>query len=42
MTTGATTMFEKAGFRRVLERSARSDNRPRILMRLDRARPGRA
>jgi GNAT superfamily N-acetyltransferase len=32
---GVTTMFEKAGFRRVLETSARSDNRPRILMRLD-------
>ena len=32
---GLTTMFEKAGFRRVLETSARSDNRPRILMRLD-------
>jgi GNAT superfamily N-acetyltransferase len=32
---GLTTMFEKAGFRRVLETSARSDKRPRILMRLD-------
>jgi GNAT superfamily N-acetyltransferase len=32
---GLTTMFEKAGFRRVVETSAHSDNRPRILMRLD-------
>jgi GNAT superfamily N-acetyltransferase len=32
---GVTPMFEKAGFRRVLETSAHSDNRPRILMRLD-------
>ena len=39
---GLTTMFEKAGFRRVLETSARSDNRPRILMRLDLAGSGRA
>jgi GNAT superfamily N-acetyltransferase len=39
---GITTMFEKAGFRRVLETSARSDNRPRILMRLDLAGPGSA
>jgi GNAT superfamily N-acetyltransferase len=30
-----TPMFEKAGFRRVVETAARSDNRPRILMRLD-------
>lgn len=39
---GLTTMFEKAGFRRVLETSARSDKRPRILMRLDLAAAGRA
>ena len=39
---GVTTMFEKAGFRRVLETSARSDNRPRILMRLDFATNDRA
>ena len=32
---GVTPMFEKAGFRRVVETGARSDNRPRILMRLD-------
>src|SRR6476661_5294898 len=32
---GVTPMFEKAGFRRVVETSAHSDNRPRILMRLD-------
>jgi GNAT superfamily N-acetyltransferase len=32
---GVTPMFEKAGFRRVVETAARSDNRPRILMRLD-------
>jgi ribosomal protein S18 acetylase RimI-like enzyme len=32
---GVTTMFEKAGFRRVLETGARSDGRPRWLMRLD-------
>jgi GNAT superfamily N-acetyltransferase len=31
---GVTPMFEKAGFRRVVETSARSDGRPRILMRL--------
>jgi GNAT superfamily N-acetyltransferase len=31
---GVTPMFEKAGFRRVVETDARSDNRPRILMRL--------
>jgi GNAT superfamily N-acetyltransferase len=31
---GVTPMFEKAGFRRVVETSARSDRRPRILMRL--------
>jgi GNAT superfamily N-acetyltransferase len=37
---GLTTMFEKAGFRRVLETSARSDKRPRILMRLDLAAAG--
>jgi GNAT superfamily N-acetyltransferase len=32
---GVASMFEKAGFRRVLETTAHSDNRPRILMRLD-------
>jgi GNAT superfamily N-acetyltransferase len=32
---GLTPMFEKVGFRRVLETAARSDRRPRILMRLD-------
>jgi GNAT superfamily N-acetyltransferase len=32
---GVTPMFEKAGFRRAVETTARSDNRPRILMRLD-------
>ena len=32
---GVTTMFEQAGFRRVLETDARSDGRPRWLMRLD-------
>lgn len=32
---GVTPMFEKAGFRRVVETAARSDGRPRILMRLD-------
>lgn len=32
---GLTTMFEAAGFRRVLETDARSAGRPRILMRLD-------
>jgi GNAT superfamily N-acetyltransferase len=31
---GVTPMFEKAGFRRVAETSARSAGRPRILMRL--------
>ena len=31
---GVTPMFEKAGFRRVVETSAHSDRRPRILMRL--------
>ena len=31
---GVTTMFEKAGFRRVVETSAHSAGRPRILMRL--------
>jgi GNAT superfamily N-acetyltransferase len=31
---GVTSMFEKAGFRRVVETAARSDHRPRILMRL--------
>lgn len=30
---GVTPMFEKAGFRRILETSAHSDRRPRILMR---------
>jgi GNAT superfamily N-acetyltransferase len=32
---GVTSMFERAGFRRVVETAARSDGRPRILMRLD-------
>jgi GNAT superfamily N-acetyltransferase len=32
---GVTPMFEKAGFRRVVETSAHSDRRPRILMRLE-------
>ena len=32
---GVTPMFEKVGFRRVVETGARSDKRPRILMRLD-------
>ncbi len=32
---GVTPMFEKAGFRRVVETSAKSDRRPRILMRLE-------
>jgi len=32
---GVTSMFERAGFRRVVETAARSDRRPRILMRLD-------
>ena len=32
---GVTPMFEKAGFRRVVETAARSDRRPRVLMRLD-------
>jgi GNAT superfamily N-acetyltransferase len=39
---GVTPMFVKAGFRRVVETAARSDNRPRILMRLDFATNGRA
>ncbi|HEX2754131.1 MAG TPA: GNAT family N-acetyltransferase [Candidatus Limnocylindrales bacterium] len=32
---GLTPMFEKVGFRRVVETTAHSDRRPRILMRLD-------
>jgi GNAT superfamily N-acetyltransferase len=32
---GVTPMFEKAGFRRVVETSAHSDRRPRVLMRLE-------
>jgi len=32
---GFTPMFEKAGFRRVVETAAHSDRRPRILMRLE-------
>ena len=32
---GTTAMFERAGFRRVLETGARSDHLPRWLMRLD-------
>jgi len=31
---GLTPMFEKAGFRRIVETDAHSDHRPRILMRL--------
>ncbi len=31
---GFVSMFEAAGFRRVMETNARSDNRPRILVRL--------
>lgn len=36
---GTTGMFERAGFRRVLETAARSDHRPRWLMRLELAGP---
>jgi GNAT superfamily N-acetyltransferase len=32
---GFAPMFERAGFRRVVETAAKSDRRPRILMRLD-------
>jgi GNAT superfamily N-acetyltransferase len=32
---GVTAMFERAGFRRVVETAAHSDRRPRILMRLE-------
>jgi hypothetical protein len=32
---GLTPWFEQRGFRRVVETAARSDRRPRILMRLD-------
>jgi GNAT superfamily N-acetyltransferase len=32
---GVTPMFEKAGFRRVVETASHSDRRPRILMRLE-------
>ena len=32
---GVTSMFEEAGFRRVLQTAARSDHRPRWLMRLE-------
>lgn len=32
---GFTPMFEAAGFRRIIETDARSDRRPRILVRLD-------
>jgi GNAT superfamily N-acetyltransferase len=32
---GTTSMFERAGFRRILETDARSNHRPRWLMRLD-------
>jgi GNAT superfamily N-acetyltransferase len=31
---GVTPMFEKLGFERIVETTARSDRRPRILMRL--------
>lgn len=36
---GTTGMFERAGFRRVVETAARSDHLPRVLMRLDLDRP---
>jgi GNAT superfamily N-acetyltransferase len=36
---GVTPMFENAGFRRVVETSAHSDRRPRILMRLEFSHP---
>ena len=39
---GVTPMFERAGFRRVVETSAHSDRRPRILMRLEFTDPTRA
>jgi GNAT superfamily N-acetyltransferase len=32
---GTTSMFERAGFRRILETDARSEHRPRWLMRLE-------
>ncbi len=32
---GTVGMFERAGFRRILETAARSDHRPRLLMRLE-------
>ncbi len=32
---GTTSMFERAGFRRILETDARADHRPRWLMRLE-------
>ncbi len=35
---GTVSMFERAGFRRALETAARSDHRPRWLMRLDLAK----
>ncbi len=35
---GVASMFEAAGFRRVVETAARSDHRPRSLMRLDLSR----
>lgn len=37
---GVTPMFEKAGFRRIVETDARSHRRPRILVRLDFAPDG--
>ena len=37
---GTTSMFERAGFRRVIETDARSARLPRILMRLDFEAPG--
>jgi hypothetical protein len=32
---GTVGMFERVGFRRILETAARSDHRPRVLMRLE-------
>ena len=32
---GLTPMFERAGFKRIVETAAKSDHKPRILMRLD-------
>ena len=38
---GLTPMFERLGFRRVVETAATSDRRPRILMRLEFDHPPR-